>query len=1550
MPIIYRATKDVLRSINYGIALGTGDKGFTDMVSDFFGNVLSDAISDGIDLLNSSQEVYWSPYVQIPNLGNVYSLPAIVTSGTTMYSFYQGQDPSTSEGGTGGYLYYSARSFGAVLSDKPCGICYPEPDAPSQTISPPPPVGVMFGGKVYAFYGTNTVGPTGQVYYATYNGTNWSAPQPVPGVGGAVYNWGATQPVTPVVFTPPGSPTPQLFLFQIVQSDVGGPLGITCVSTADGGTWTNIAPDGIGTVTSLDQPYVSAAVYAPPGGTEQIYLFFNSATNFTYVTYPDANGGFSAPTTIASDIFGTYVNDTAIENINGAAVYTPPGATEPLLYAFVTQASAATGTYSDYVAEDDLGSYNATEDTTFSYPLLSVLFTTFDGTTWSAFQQVPSASWSRAATSQLPSVAVLPPASFDGNLSSVADIYLSTVQSAQPFSPGYGLLPGSESFAAFVGSLNQYSAGMAPSQVTAFPAYSTNPWDMTPFTGVGSASLLAVDLPGFTAPQPWLFHGDWTMATNIFQMQYAVYAAGSWTSYPLPTIEVPEVVTPQTIGSPAILPVLTGDPYQPCQNLIVFNTTSGMQGSSSAIAPGCGEDIDVGSIGTVPEATGSPSLAWLNNRASVFYQGAGSQAGQLWCTQWDTTQSWNWGAAAQVPDVALSESPSAIVFNGDVYVFFQGGGDNGQLWYVCQSGTSGTWAAPVQVVPTGEDASSVLLSGTPSACVYTDASGSAQLFVAYAGAGTPGNWPLTYCSLGTDGTWTQAVVPGVLIAESPTADQGSPAAYADQETNAAGRLNVFFQPASSPGQLAYCVYNGSQWSPVATTPVTTLAGWVSGLMYQGSDEALLSLVHNNSGTNAGQITCCQCSLPSTAGGAASGGLLQAAMTRAPAATIANGEIYVFYNSTGSNNVVAGVLAYLQLPLPANGEQISLSTNGSMPVGRNQETLYATSSFIAMANSPAAATFQGLPFVFYNTGTGGIGYCTDPTVNDPKVLDSTSVASDCSPAVAVCNNVLYVFWAASGSNNQGVLQCRYTLDGSTWGEIDLNPGLTVNTEGVIASVCDGLIYLIYSQNGVTYYDIFPQVTVQTAQTVSLGLAPATPISRMACSTGPAVAAFNNGLWCVTQGVEQTNYSPKNGWSVVPSGDLFVSRTLDATNWSWNTAINHAGVANVPPSSTTQPVIATFTPTGSSELIYVFWPDTSGGYIQYVTTDGAYATPSSSAYGLPWSTPHQAGTDFYTNDNLGVVAMPPLDSPSDPEQLYVFWQGTKHDGFLFYATMSPAGEWSSATEIVPVGCTSSSKFMSLSPSPISYAPAGGTPQPYVFYQRAGSSGKIGDSIALEYCVYASGTWTQYEVPNIASTIYSVWGGVTFAPPQTVTGIDAGTPPRAITFNDLLYVFYITKTGGYTEDSSGKPVPYTIYPVSYSTFDGTTWSGIHTIASTAPYQKEQNDIATTYIAQYAYPAVLNDTLYVFFMSAPTGGSSIDPPGVIYYTCTTDGSHWSSPQPTTNVIYVPGGTITLEDNLGTEINDSLDAVNGALSYVGLPTTDEVRNNVAAGVIGIFF
>jgi predicted chitinase len=76
----------------------------------------------------------------------------------------------------------------------------------------------------------------------------------------------------------------------------------------------------------------------------------------------------------------------------------------------------------------------------------------------------------------------------------------------------------------------------------------------------------------------------------------------------------------------------------------------------------------------------SPSaVVFPNGTISVFHQGEGKN-GQLWYSFYGGS---NWSSETQVPNVGMSGSPSAVVLpNGGISVFHQGESENGQLWYV----------------------------------------------------------------------------------------------------------------------------------------------------------------------------------------------------------------------------------------------------------------------------------------------------------------------------------------------------------------------------------------------------------------------------------------------------------------------------------------------------------------------------------------------------------------------------------------------------------------------------------------------------------------------------------------------------------------------------------------------------------------------------------------------------------------------------------------------------------------------------------------------------
>ncbi|QSQ26609.1 hypothetical protein JY651_17470 [Pyxidicoccus parkwayensis] len=1572
MPIIYKTVKAALNAVQYGIGIASGDVGLKDGMSDFFGQVVSHAIGAGVNQLNSSEELYWTPYAEVPGVGDVYSLPSIVVNGNTMYNFYQGPSLTDGKADTGGYPSYVARSFGTAAPDQLPQWSVPGAPVPDgSNMFPSPPTGVVFNDKVYVFYGgLPSSQQTGQIWYTTYDGTSWSSLTLLPDV--LVLVIGANlSGVAPVVFTPPGSDTPQLYVFYPMLVPGENTFDIGCVTTTDGETWSSIAPDGIGACVPgyvnegvIEGPSMqpSVVVYPPTGDTAQIYVFYVSGSDgeCSYITCSGADDGFSAPVAIPG------LADEQSQCIAAAV----SGDSTPLLYVYALRASP---NYAVYTPPAD------SEANPVTYMPYEVWYSTFDGSNWSDPAQLQQPIINNSLPNVL-SAATFSPDAFGGAMESTTDVYLSTVSTNIPGAITLGLCNST----AFVGGITQYASGGQPSAVLPPPAFPTGGFQWGG-SGIFAAFLLEVDLPGFAAPQAWALcqtfncpsSGSWSC-----QLQYFVYESGAWKAYDLPAMATDDDLTapppppPQLLGSPAVLPVPQPQPavgvmfvaYNSPLGIIAFNTLN-----PAAFSLG---DLDGDPVAPVPGVTaiGSPALALFNEQVYLFYQG---EDGGLYCTQ--TPQApldglngciTQWTAPARVGNASLTGSPSAVVFNGELYVFYQGtGAQAGVLCYASFSSATGAWSTPTSIIDAAVG-SSILISGSPSACVCTDQAGNSQLVVAYGGPGDSSGYPLTACTLQSDGTWLQTAASGITLIDSPSAYsvQGAYTARGNW------KLNVFFQSPSEPGQLLYCVYDGVTWSPLGTLPVTTLDGWVAPVMnvQQNLDGTYLSwlyLYHNNTGANASAFTYCQCTLPDKQQGQLvsvqaqdSNGDAVPIMTGRPAATIANGNIYMFYNcnavsTTPFTTDPPGALCYLQLTLPSAASQqlaLPMATTQTAVGPAGPDAIFNGTNFLAMANSPAAVTFQGVPYVFYNTGQGTIAGCAG--LEAAPQTAASSVAASCSPAVVVGTSttpvvnadddnsvdVLYLFYVGSSttqvsqdgkSYEAGKLLCRYTTDGVSWFDLDLSPAPSVNSEGVLATLVNGQLYLFYANCADSYYTIFPGLDVVTGEGASVTLPAPTQISRMACSTGPSVTTFNNNIWCLTQGVVQSSYTFKNGWNIEQSGNLFFSRTLDATCWSWNTAINQQ--AGAPPMSGVRPAAASFTPSSGTELLYVFWPAASGGFINYLTTDGTVVTPSSTAYGMPWASPNQVGSDAYTNDNVAAVVMPPLDTPTGSDQLYVFWQGSNHSGYLYYASMNPSGAWTAPTQIKPAGTQGA--YMSLSPSVVTYAPGSGTPQPYVFYQSAGSSGTKGDYTGLYYCVYANGAWTQAEVPNITYTPQAVMG----VPQQTYNGIDAGTPPAAIVYDGKLYVFYIQPTYQWSETKTWS----TLYPVTYSVFDGTTWSGPNRIGVTSTVNQNTKPFSFSQVPQFVSAAILNGQLYVYFMNAGAIDASCPPPGVVYYV-SFNGTTWSNPTPTTNVVYVPGGTTTLSNNLGTEINDAATAINDALQYVGLPTMSDLRQAIESKAV----
>ena len=146
-------------------------------------------------------------------------------------------------------------------------------------------------------------------------------------------------------------------------------------------------------------------------------------------------------------------------------------------------------------------------------------------------------------------------------------------------------------------------------------------------------------------------------------------------------------------------------PVQSTANLYVFRQGSENDGQ---LRYSVFDDTNWGGDTLVPNLgmSESPSaVAWAGG-ITVFHQGSGDN-GQLWYTYSPVGE--NLGGDSQVQNLGMSASPSAVVYNGDLYVFHQGLGYNGALSYSIFDGTN--WGADTPVANLG-------MSGSPSAVLW----------------------------------------------------------------------------------------------------------------------------------------------------------------------------------------------------------------------------------------------------------------------------------------------------------------------------------------------------------------------------------------------------------------------------------------------------------------------------------------------------------------------------------------------------------------------------------------------------------------------------------------------------------------------------------------------------------------------------------------------------------------------------------------------------------------------------------------------------------------
>eukprot|EP01033_Poteriospumella_lacustris_P017187 gene17187-12296_t len=163
----------------------------------------------------------------------------------------------------------------------------------------------------------------------------------------------------------------------------------------------------------------------------------------------------------------------------------------------------------------------------------------------------------------------------------------------------------------------------------------------------------------------------------------------------------------------------------------------------------------------------------------VFHQGYNA-SGDMWLSRFGGGTTW--GPEMQVPNLQMSDSPSAVRFDGKVFVFHQGYGASGEIWYTTSAGLQDTRIGNLG------------MSDSPSAVVFNN-----SLYVFHQGYNASGALWYTKTSDGVN--WAGDTEIGDLgMSDSPSAVVFN------------GKLYVFHQGYGASGQIWYTkTSDGVNW-------------------------------------------------------------------------------------------------------------------------------------------------------------------------------------------------------------------------------------------------------------------------------------------------------------------------------------------------------------------------------------------------------------------------------------------------------------------------------------------------------------------------------------------------------------------------------------------------------------------------------------------------------------------------------------------------------------------------------------------------------------------
>lgn len=453
----------------------------------------------------------------------------------------------------------------------------------------------------------------------------------------------------------------------------------------------------------------------------------------------------------------------------------------------------------------------------------------------------------------------------------------------------------------------------------------------------------------------------------------------------------------------------------------------------------------------------NPWAATFNGVLYVFYQGDGADSGYLCYTS--TEDGSTWSATVRVPNtgttgsssncVAMSTSPGAAAFtpsstlpsfgvwqtndgstwslspnlsspsaDGNLYVFHQGANGNGQIRYNVMDAT-GNWQGDTQI-------SDVSMQGQPTPYVYNN-----ELFVAYDQGGKGG--ALMYTS-SVDGVgWYEPIqISPISLSNTPAL-----ALLGDQ----------LFCMMMGPGQdqRLWCSSTGSdgEWGIMYwnyqgillaqnTSPGIAQFNDQIYCFYQGVDNnykangTLYYTIYTQANTwNSGA---------QLLAGESTGNI----MTCSPAPVEFGGDLYVFFQGSGSNE---GWMQYMRSSDGNDWSSLTLVPNTGMSL------------------TPSPVVYKESLYVFH-TGGGNAGEIWFNTMGsngswsgDTQITAGLGFYNASSPPVAVAyGGSLYVFYVGKNYQIYYIKSTSEYPDSTSWSEPMCIPNTMVNCRDVNGQTC------------------------------------------------------------------------------------------------------------------------------------------------------------------------------------------------------------------------------------------------------------------------------------------------------------------------------------------------------------------------------------------------------------------------------------------------------------------------------------------------------------------